>query len=216
MHCELILNKYDTFIFDNDGVIIDSNNAKTEAFIKALDGERTDLIDKFVKYHHNHGGVSRYEKIKHFFLNIKQDKDCNSAIEKALEKYSFFAKKALLNSRLIPGVEDFLGLLKENNRAIHVVSGSDQNELIDVYQARGLDKYFNSVFGSPRKKSDIVQKIVNDGINLPAVYFGDAFLDYSVALEHNLDFIFISHGSEWLDGEQFCRNSSCTVEKDFL
>jgi len=61
-----------------------------------------------------------------------------------------------------------------------------------------------------------VQKIVNDGINLPAVYFGDAFLDYSVALEHNLDFIFISHGSEWLDGEQFCRNSSCTVEKDFL
>ena len=37
MYCKDIVHKYNTFIFDNDGVILDSNQAKTKAFAKSVE-----------------------------------------------------------------------------------------------------------------------------------------------------------------------------------
>ena len=60
------LTKYNSFVFDNDGVIMDSNAAKTDAFAKALEGEDQELIEEFLQYHKDFGGISRFEKFEYF------------------------------------------------------------------------------------------------------------------------------------------------------
>jgi len=217
MHSTQILEKYKSVVFDNDGVIMDSNAAKTEAFALALEGEEEVLIEKFINYHKAFGGVSRFEKIKYFYLNIKKEKNYLFPVRKALERYSYYSKQALLSADLMPGVEDFLKLLKEHNKIVHVVSGSDQEELIEIYDNRNLMQYFTQVYGSPQTKSDILKKIIEDfKISYPAVYFGDAMLDYSTAIKYDLDFIYISSKSEWEEGISFCKEMNCLVEPNFL
>lgn len=217
MNSAQILKKYNSIIFDNDGVIMDSNAAKTDAFSKALEGEEKVLIDEFIDYHKANGGVSRFEKIKYFYSNIKKEKNYAKLVQESLERYAFYSKQALLSADLIPGVEEFLKLLKNHHKIVHVVSGSDQEELIEIYEDRNLTQYFTQINGSPKIKSDILKKIIEDSkIIFPAVYFGDAMLDYSTAKKFNLDFIYISSKSEWDEGISFCNEMNCLVEPDFI
>ena len=204
-------------VFDNDGVIMGSNNLKTEAFKKALEYEDVLLVDEFIRYHKTFGGVSRFEKFQHFYINIKKEKNYKVKLEEALDKYSSNALKALMNADLIPGIENFLELLKSNNKITHVVSGSDQKELLGVYKARNLIPYFNYVSGSPETKNNILKEMIQDSkISFPAVYFGDSKLDYIAAKKHGFDFVFISSKSEWNDGESFCKKMNCLVEPNFI
>ena len=58
------LKKYTTIVFDCDGVILDSNVVKTEAYFRtaknlgASDAQAQQLVD----YHIKLGGISRYHK----------------------------------------------------------------------------------------------------------------------------------------------------------
>ena len=45
------LKNYDVFIFDCDGVILDSNSLKSEAFRISLSDEDTEKVDELVLYH---------------------------------------------------------------------------------------------------------------------------------------------------------------------
>ncbi len=58
------LSRYRTFIFDCDGVLIDSNRVKSNAFFAAglLYGE--EAAHRLVEYHRSSGGVSRYKKFE--------------------------------------------------------------------------------------------------------------------------------------------------------
>ena len=64
------LSKYSTIIFDCDGVILNSNDIKTNAFyeIAKVYGHLPALELK--NYHKINGGVSRYEKFNYLFTNI--------------------------------------------------------------------------------------------------------------------------------------------------
>ena len=53
-----------------------------------------------------------------------------------------------------------------------------------------MDKYFINVYGSPDKKTPIVEKIIHEN-NLKkneTVFLGDALSDYNAAKENNIDF----------------------------
>ena len=65
------IDDYDYFIFDCDGVIINSNQIKNETFKEVLKNENVDLVSDFIKYHQDNGGVSRYEKFLYYYKNIK-------------------------------------------------------------------------------------------------------------------------------------------------
>ena len=59
-------------IFDFDGVIAQSIDAKTDAFMNLYAPYGTCIVRKVVEYHEANGGMSRFEKIKYFhetFLN---------------------------------------------------------------------------------------------------------------------------------------------------
>ena len=65
-----MINFYKTFIFDCDGVILNSNKIKTNSFRALLSTYDKCAVDEFIKYHKTNGGISRYEKIKYFLKKI--------------------------------------------------------------------------------------------------------------------------------------------------
>ena len=195
------IDNYDYFIFDCDGVILDSNNLKSIAFAKALFGEPQNLIEDFVNYHKNHGGVSRYKKFKYYFEKIKNDNNAEMKIDKSIYNFSAIVSKELLVCNYLPGVLEFINRLFNSNKRLFVVSGSDQKELIKVFNHRGIDHYFEKIYGSPTNKIENTKKVITMfNISDKGIFFGDSKSDYDASKKFGLDFVFVKDQSEWKDG----------------
>ncbi|MBB1354748.1 HAD family hydrolase [Pseudoalteromonas sp. SR45-5] len=95
-------------------------------------------------------------------------------------------KSLYLQAELTPGFIDFITQLKGKK---FIASGSEQQELRDVFNARGLDSYFDEIYGSPTKKSDLVANILDITKASNAIMFGDAVSDLEAANINNIDFI---------------------------
>ena len=134
--------KYDYLILDCDGVILDSNRLKNRAFASALLGEPIQLVQEFIDFHQNHGGISRYEKFKYYFKEIKKSPDSEKEINVALGKFSKIVKNGLLECCYVPGVLEFIKQVNSLGTPLFVVSGSDETELIDVFRQRGIFNLF--------------------------------------------------------------------------
>ena len=84
-------------------------------------------------------------------------------------------------------------LEKNITKKLFVASGSDQNELREVMRVRDLDNYFVDIFGSPKKKSDIVAGITFDYPK--TIMIGDAMSDLQAAQSSGIEFIFMAQYS---------------------
>ena len=216
MHFEDIVRKYNTFIFDNDGVILDSNQAKTEAFVKSVDSFGEHNIHKFIEYHVKNGGVSRFEKIDYFYREILGLSNCDKDYMNSLSIYSSYAKKAMLEAEEIKGVIEFIRKIKERKDSIYVISGSDQEELRAIYTKRGIQNLFKKVMGSPTSKKTHAKELIESKLlDYPVVYFGDSITDFDLAEEYKMDFIFVSSKSEWQDGASICEDANSKIIHDF-
>lgn len=67
------LAKYQTLVFDCDGVVLNSNKVKTEAFFKAALPYGEAAAQQLVEYHVARGGISRYKKFAWFVENVVSD-----------------------------------------------------------------------------------------------------------------------------------------------
>ena len=103
----LDLLKYDYLIFDCDGVILDSNRLKSQAFADALLDEPPERIKAFVRYHKQHGGISRYEKFRYYFEEMKTSSNPEEETRAALDRFAAIVRKGLLECSYVPGVLAF-------------------------------------------------------------------------------------------------------------
>ncbi len=216
MYFEDIIHKYNTFIFDNDGVILDSNQAKTEAFAKSVEAYDKEYVKTFIDYHVKNGGVSRFEKINYFYREIMGLSNYQNELNKSLSIYARHAKKAMLEAKEIRGVIEFIHKINKQKNSIYVISGSDQDELINIYIERGIHDLFRRVMGSPTSKKDHAEELLESKLlHYPVIYFGDSITDFELAEEYNMDFIFVSSKSEWEDGLRVSEASNSEVIYDF-
>jgi len=185
------LHKYETIILDCDGVIFDSNLLKLNAFRDALEDFDDKIVSDFIDYFKVSFGTSRYNLVKVFidnFLKIEFDEELYKYI---LKRYSdnciLLYKKSNLTNKFLEFIEVY------RHKQIYIASGSDQEELRIVFKQRDLSKYFINIYGSPKKKSDIVKDIVTD--NKKTIMIGDAVSDMEAAKNSNIDFIFMKEYS---------------------
>jgi phosphoglycolate phosphatase-like HAD superfamily hydrolase len=192
------MKNYEFCIFDCDGVVLDSNKIKTQAFREALPLEPHDKVKKLIDFHLLNGGVSRYEKFQYYFKNIKYSQDLESDLQKALDKFAAYAYNKLLKCDLVPGVIQFLEKMNNLDIKCYVNSGSDEVELNEVFKERGIINLFKEIKGSPNTKDKNTASIIRAiGRERRGVFFGDSKSDYLSAKKFSLDFIFISGYSEW-------------------
>lgn len=204
----LNLSKYKNIIFDCDGVILNSNHIKTQAFYKSalLYGEKA--AGALKEYHVLHGGISRHEKFSYFLNSIVQSKD-NIDIKKneLLQQFSKEVKSGLLHCEMTQSLPVFRKMSAKAKW--FVVSGGDQSELREVFHKRKIDKFFDGgIYGSPKNKHEIMLQLY-DNFSLcgPTLFIGDSRYDYLTANEFECEFVFISGWSEVKDWEKFCKSN---------
>ena len=178
-------------VFDFDGVLADSVNIKTKAFGLMYKEYGSDIVDK-VKHHHiENGGMSRFQKFKHyhkFFLGKSLDED---GIQMMANKFSDLVVSQVVSSKWIPGAENFLQLLHKNNINCVIISATPQSEIELIVEKRNMNKYFSQIYGSPDSKFNNLTKALkkNSITSDEAVFFGDALADWQAAVKKKISFI---------------------------
>lgn len=204
---KLNLSSYATLVFDCDGVVLNSNKVKTDAFYKAAlrYGERA--AEELVKHHLENGGVSRYKKFSYFLEEIVQTRS-EPALNQLLNDYAVNVQKGLQNCAVASSLE----MLRNKTMQARwlIVSGGDQVELRDIFQVRELSDWFDGgIYGSPDRKEDILARELGRGnIKRPALFIGDSKYDFIAANSVELDFVFLSGWSEVKDWESWVAEES--------
>ena len=202
------LSQYQTLIFDCDGVILNSNKIKTQAFYDVAKVYGHEPAQTLKDYHMLNGGISRYEKFEYLFTNILHKLIDAQELEQLLLNFSKEVKKALLTCEVAVHIQELRK--KTKNSKWLIVSGGDQTELREVFFQRKLDSYFDGgIFGSPDDK-DTILKNEKDKCNIigKSLFLGDSMYDYQAAKTAQIDFIFLSKWTEvenW--GKVFVNNS---------
>jgi phosphoglycolate phosphatase-like HAD superfamily hydrolase len=203
-------------IFDCDGVILASNQVKSEAFAQALPDEASELVKEFVNYHKENGGISRYVKFEHYFKNIKKQAEYSDDLDLALNRYSVYSRNGLMQCEEIPGICSVLEFLNTRQIPCFVVSGGDQKEVQSVFKERNLGKFFQDILGSPLSKKENLSVLKSRNLlKKPGIFFGDARSDMIAAEAFDLDFIFVAGVSEWGEGRTTCREKQISTIEDF-
>jgi HAD superfamily hydrolase (TIGR01549 family) len=187
-----LLNQYDIIIFDCDGVLLDTNFLKCQAFGQAVEEYPKKIVDDFVEHCKRTFGVSRYIKFKEFFIDFAKEPFQEDKYNEMLKKYATNCSNIYQNAKITPGCINLLEELSSLNKKLYVASGSDEKELIDNFKNRELDKYFSKIYGSPRAKTECAAEIMRDNLNKKIVFIGDAISDMMTSKELGIDFIYAS------------------------
>lgn len=198
------LADYATLVFDCDGVVLDSNKVKTEAFRHAASLWGAEAADALVAHHVANGGVSRYAKFRYFldsiaprYANSSEITNDQSVFEELLSRFADSVRNGLMSCKIAEGLES-LRAATPNARWM-IVSGGDQDELRAVFSARAIAKYFDAgIFGSPDTKHVIVTREKAKGnIRERVLLLGDSRLDHEVAEAAGFDFLFVAGWTEF-------------------
>ena len=208
-----MFEQYKTLIFDCDGVILDSNRLKSEAFYTSVLSDGHLFSTELLKYHKENGGISRYKKFEHY-LNVINPRSIFSLSE-LLDSYKKSVVSALLNCPMSSGFESFIK--KNVNSHCMVISGGDEIELNHVFNKRKISCFFDGgIFGSPCDKNKIISaQIESENIVYPAIFFGDSKYDYEVAIKNGIDFIYLHELSDIVDHKAWVHANNIKSYKNF-
>ena len=204
--------KYKTIVFDCDGVVLDSNVVKTEAYFRtakilgATDAQAQALVD----YHVKLGGISRYHKFDWYLREVLQQPVTEAAVQKLLDSFSQELEVGLMQCDLAKGLFD---LRKKTESNWLILSGGDQQEIRNLFTKRKIAHMFNGgLFGSPDNKDLVLaREKANGNISQPALFLGDSKYDFEAATRAGLDFIFISDWTEVPDWQVYCAGNNIAV-----
>ena len=200
-------------VFDCDGVVLNSNVVKTEAYFRtaknlgATDAQAQALVD----YHVKLGGISRYYKFDWYVREVLKKPVTDAAIKALLDGFSQELTVGLMQCNLAKGIFD----LREAtpNAKWSILSGGDQQEIRALFAKRKIAHLFDGgLFGSPDNKDEVLAREKSNGnLQFPALFLGDAKYDFEAASHAGLDFIFLSDWTEVPNWQAYCAQHKITV-----
>lgn len=216
MSFKLPTTSYATLVFDCDGVVLNSNEVKTQSFYEAALPYGEPAANALVAYHTANGGISRYKKFAHFIDNLVPVLGGHSRpdLDQLLAHYATGVRQGLLTCEVAPALRALREATPEARWLI--VSGGDQSELREVFTARALATLFDGgIYGSPDTKDEILRRELSLGnICMPALFIGDSKYDYRAANAAGLDFVFLTGWSEVENCEAWCEGLSIQHRHD--
>jgi phosphoglycolate phosphatase-like HAD superfamily hydrolase len=183
------ISEYKIYIFDCDGVLLDSNSLKISAMSKSLKqaGVNDFEVRLCLEYFTSNFGKSRYHHIDYFFDHILDEPHLkNIQKPKILEHFKYECNMLLNNVKKTAFIDSALEMLEGEK---YVASGSEQTQLQRVLLEKFSDKTFLGVYGSPKPKKLIVDGILEGKVIADSVFIGDSLVDLDVALEVGIDFM---------------------------
>jgi HAD superfamily hydrolase (TIGR01549 family) len=191
---------------------MNSNSVRDLGFEKVLAAYPKNEVDKLLNFHRENGGLSRYVKFRYFFEEIRKENISDNEVNGFAEKFSVIMKKLLIDPSLL--ISETLEFVKRNylNYEMHIVSGSDQNELRFLCKELNISQYFKSVNGSPSPKNQLLEELIieNKYSKDDCIMIGDSINDYEAAISNSIHFL--AYGNLELMSKNFLFNTLSDLE----
>lgn len=172
-------------VFDFDGVIAESTDIKTEAFRRLFDGDQ-----RAVDYHVANMGVSRYDKFRHITTEILGRPYGPDDERRLGERFSDLVVDEVVKCPFVPGAPELLERLAAE-LPLFVASATPEEEVRRIVLLRGLEAFFQGVYGTPATKGQILRRILDERAleRNDVLMVGDATSDLKGAREAGVRFV---------------------------
>ena len=183
---------FDGFFFDFDGVIVESNEIKDEAF-REIFKRNPETFDTAWFYHKRHNTIPRGEKFKFYCKEIRKLDDYERQSEILASEFRSVTLERIILCPEIPGAKRFLDVIKNTNKPAWISSATPTTDLEEIVERRHLTKYFKKVLGAPTIKENNLKDFIEINRFDPekVCYFGDSIEDYKAAKSQNATFVAI-------------------------
>lgn len=210
------IQDYKTIVFDCDGVLLNSNKTKVQAYYNVAKrmGGTDAQAQAFVDYHIAQGSFPRNGKIKYYLKNIVKQQETPTLMQQYLATFDQILDASLMECELAAG---FFALKEYTKQAKWMVlSGGDQVGLRQIFDRRQLSQYFEcGIFGGPEIKENVLaREMANGNIQLPALFVGDSKYDHQASTGAGLDFVFLSGWTEVKDWQAYCQQHKLSVKRN--
>lgn len=210
-----MIKQYKTIVFDCDGVVLNSNQTKKNAYFDVAKkmGGTDEQAQALVDYHVKLGSFPRNGKIEYYLKEIVKQPVTKALMQQYMDAFEEILDASLMECEVAPGLQ---ALKQKTSQARWMLlSGGDQAELRKIFARRDLAHLFEAgIFGGPDTKDIVLaREKANGNITLPALFYGDSKYDHQAATEAGLDFIFLSDWTEVSDWQNYCQAHHILVQK---
>lgn len=186
-------------VFDFDGVLVDSNHIKREAYHRAFRG--LDADDVIARCLDEHPRAHRYEQIKTIVQRLMADgllrgtMNPDRYVDRYGAEYTWICERETARCDEIPGASAVLPILAADY-PLYVNSSTWEPSLRRVVEKRGWQGFFRAALGTPRSKIANLQAIMlrETAVAGEVVFVGDGQGDHEAALSCGCKFIGIRNG----------------------
>lgn len=178
-----------TIVLDFDGVIVESEEIKNQAF-RDVFSDYPQYLDQIMNYHLTHKTTSRYEKFEHIVTQILKETYNETRASEINSRFSPLVRQRIIECPYVHGSEDFLNYFSPT-LPLYLVSATPQEELESIVEARMISQQFKKIYGNPWGKTEAISEIMREEKVSPeaVVYIGDTIDDYKVADQLELLFV---------------------------
>ena len=176
--------------FDFDGVLAESVDIKTRAYALLFKEEDDESVRQIVDFHLKKGGISRFEKIRKIYNDILHRPLSETHYRELCTQFSNLVVEEVVVAPWVNGAKEFL-IQNEKRYKFAIVSGTPEGELKKIVQRREMERFFDSVRGSPKNKVTLLEELMDEYQLKPEemMFIGDAETDWRAARETGVPFI---------------------------
>jgi phosphoglycolate phosphatase-like HAD superfamily hydrolase len=184
------MRAYDAVFFDFDGVLAESSDIKTLAFVEMYKDYGPEVVEQAVAHHLEHGGISRRQKIRHCHRTLLGIEVTSDEMAVLGRRFSALVEEAVVAADWVAGARAFLDA-HCGRLPMFVISGTPEEELLRITARRGMDGYFVAVRGSPPVKEPIIEELLAEHAlaRERVLFVGDTMTDYRAAAATGLPFL---------------------------
>jgi phosphoglycolate phosphatase-like HAD superfamily hydrolase len=177
-------------VLDFDGVLVESNEMKTRAFedLAALYPEHSKAM---MAYHLANFSRPRHEKFEHFVNQLMGRPGDEGLLQRMGQQFSDLVVSRVVASPFVHGAEAFLEIFSRR-LPLYVSSVTPQDELRRIIRMRGMESYFQDIYGDPpRSKVEAIRYVLSQHALTPSqlIFVGDSPSDFRAATETGVEFL---------------------------
>ena len=194
--------KVEVLILDFDGVVVESNGVKTEAFGEVFD-RFPEHRDEMMAFHDSHAYLPRRAKFEHLVRDLMGRPDDNELIEQLAADFSRRVVDRVVSCEMVPGADELLAEFSPR-LPTYLASVTPELELLEILRRRNLSTHFRGVFGCPpTPKADAVRSVLQEHGADPrhVLLVGDSAGDLAAARETGVGFLGRDSGLPFGDRE---------------
>ena len=192
------LSKARLIFWDFDGVIKESVDIKTEAFVRLFQSFGSETTDRIRRHHLVNGGMSRFEKIP-LYMSWAGLHPTKEHVTNYCDRFGQLVFQSVVESPWVPGVEKYLRL-NPLRQIFVLVSATPQAELEKILTSIDLTSCFTEVFGAPTSKSSAIRLMLSQRHirSDECLMIGDSQTDIDAAAANQVPFLLRRHSSNQL------------------